>query len=526
MMYGRCTLIRHIIFIILFFASYASAANVYIDPDCGTPGDGSSGVCGGVGTDPHDSLMDVTFSSSDDYYVKRGTTDTVTTEIDIDASGADTDNRLIVGAYWLDGATPTFTENGDARPIIIRNSVADGTAAILVSGNFVELKHLDIRQGEKSLRIGNKMEFLGEDAYVHDCTIGGGANTQGVRVLGQRLVMHDCDIDPMYSTYSQAGTVGDGISFDNWGHYAEIYNCHVSNWHHANIQLTKGDYNKIYNIYSTNSDDQTGSPVQIGLQADYNEVHDILAENAGDYFQLGGGSYNKIWNIIINSTCCDIETTDDGDRTFNIASHSGNTVGNEIHNITIYTHDKCFEFYWSGVNDLENNIVDGLVCYSDGDGIEEANDDRLISVTGVSTAFGPNTVRNIQIYWSEGTPNIRYYSGEDPITDWESLETNGDTIENIQVGDPLFATNFSDLTLQSGSPAIDLSSDQAGEPWDKGLLTGNWSTYTFTYAYGIDNDGRMPGAYQNEISASPPVSGAQSITGGQGGFGSGYGRIQ
>jgi hypothetical protein len=151
----------------------------------------------------------------------------------------------------------------------------------------------------------------------------------------------------------------------------------------------------------------------------------------------------------------------------------------------------------------------------------------LISIVDSSDPkFGSNTFRNFQIYWSEGTPNMRNYSGEDPITDWEGNPLNGDTVSGIQVGDPIFATNFSDLTLQSGSPAIDISSDQAGEPWDKGLLTGNWSTYTFTYAYGIDNDGRMPGAYQNEISASPPVSGAQSITGGQGGFGSGDGRIQ
>ena len=61
------------ILLILLIAVNAHAATVYINPDCGNPGDGSTGVCDGTASDNPLAAWP-SMSSNNDYYQLVGTT--------------------------------------------------------------------------------------------------------------------------------------------------------------------------------------------------------------------------------------------------------------------------------------------------------------------------------------------------------------------------------------------------------------------------------------------------------------------
>ena len=106
-------------------------ANVYIDPECGSPGDGSTITCTGA-TAPLDAWP-TTISTANDYRQKCGTTDTLSTTITVSATGISED-YVILGAYYLNESSPVHEDaspsfgsvcgNAAAKPIIQRS--ADG----------------------------------------------------------------------------------------------------------------------------------------------------------------------------------------------------------------------------------------------------------------------------------------------------------------------------------------------------------------------------------------------------------------
>jgi hypothetical protein len=99
--------------LIVCFASPAMATKYHIDLDCGTDGDGTTGDCGGS-TGAWNSFSDITgISTSDDIYLKAGTTSSGSERIDVDWSGTFSD-RAIIGCYWMDGATENYDCSGIA----------------------------------------------------------------------------------------------------------------------------------------------------------------------------------------------------------------------------------------------------------------------------------------------------------------------------------------------------------------------------------------------------------------------------
>ena len=144
-------LIKRFIFIlILLFAALAFGADVYIDPNCGTPGDGSGHTCGDDpgGTDPLASWSDVTFSASDDYYQKCGTINTINAYLAIWSLTPTSENHLIMGAYngagvkTVVGAKPIIHMNNNTQPIVsVKSQYLDRETNRLYPEGNIPLTH-------------------------------------------------------------------------------------------------------------------------------------------------------------------------------------------------------------------------------------------------------------------------------------------------------------------------------------------------------------------------------------------------
>ncbi|MHA2163490.1 MAG: hypothetical protein ACXABF_13800, partial [Candidatus Thorarchaeota archaeon] len=88
---------KRILLVILFILSLAvstHAANVYIDPDCPTPGNGSTGTCNNDGNDPLATSYGISWNASNDYYWKCDTVDEVDYLIVTSIDGTDP-NRVV-----------------------------------------------------------------------------------------------------------------------------------------------------------------------------------------------------------------------------------------------------------------------------------------------------------------------------------------------------------------------------------------------------------------------------------------------
>lgn len=109
-------MIRILIFLLVFAASSANAATYHIDPSAASSGTGSA-------ASPFKSWANLpTMATSDDVYFKCGTTFTpgsASAYLNITWEGTSSD-PVVIGAYWMDGATPKYELNGD-RPIINGN---------------------------------------------------------------------------------------------------------------------------------------------------------------------------------------------------------------------------------------------------------------------------------------------------------------------------------------------------------------------------------------------------------------------
>lgn len=103
-------MIRILIFLLLFTISSAQAAVYHIDPSAASSGSGTS-------ANPFKAWTDLpTMATSDDVYIKCGTTLMPSAYLNITWQGTSSD-PAVIGAYWMDGATAKYELNGD-RPII------------------------------------------------------------------------------------------------------------------------------------------------------------------------------------------------------------------------------------------------------------------------------------------------------------------------------------------------------------------------------------------------------------------------
>jgi len=89
-------------FFVFGFGAKASAATIYIDPTCATPGDGTSQVCSGP-TAPKQTWASLSWVAGNSYLQKGGTTAHET--IVVSVSGLDDSHRTVIGNYGTGNAT-------------------------------------------------------------------------------------------------------------------------------------------------------------------------------------------------------------------------------------------------------------------------------------------------------------------------------------------------------------------------------------------------------------------------------------
>ena len=152
-----------IFIIILFFFLWASVgwgATYYVDPSCGTPGNGSSGSCDGDANDPFDSLDDVNsaLSDTDDVYFLAGTTlnlgTTSTTEkINLYELDGTTINPIVIGCYWMEGGSENTDCTGKTYPIL--DGVRDGQGTPLRPNGLQNEGVIDKQDNNATHNTGN-----------------------------------------------------------------------------------------------------------------------------------------------------------------------------------------------------------------------------------------------------------------------------------------------------------------------------------------------------------------------------------
>lgn len=200
------------------------ATIIYIDPTTTTPGDGHSPAT------PLASWNDVSFQADTAYVQKRGTTDTITTRIEVNQE------NVLLGAYG---------ETAAARPIIYDGST-NITYMLQVTANAVTVRELEIVSPRATSGIHFAAGYWPSDGTVWDCSVHGVDQDNylmwGVRVFGERtrvlnseifyigddgiFVQYFPDIEIGYNRISRVNqkwfenpvesyASGDGIQFDS-----------------------------------------------------------------------------------------------------------------------------------------------------------------------------------------------------------------------------------------------------------------------------------------------------------------------
>ena len=165
-------MIRILIFLLLFAVSGAQAAVYYIDPSAASSGTGSA-------ASPFKAWTNLpTMNTSDDVYIKCGTTLTPSAYLNITWQGTSSD-PAVIGAYWMDGETAKYELNGD-RPIISGSdwtvpTQGGYTGLITVSDkDYVQIRNLHVyRSGAYGIYIyGNSTATATSYGFLVDsCTV-------------------------------------------------------------------------------------------------------------------------------------------------------------------------------------------------------------------------------------------------------------------------------------------------------------------------------------------------------------------
>ena len=108
---------KKILFVLVFnvfLVSFVEAATYHIDPSAGASGDGSA-------SSPFKAWTDLpSMQTGDDVYFKCGTTLYPSSELKIKWEGEESD-RVVIGAYYMDGNTPVYGVSGN-KPVISGNN--------------------------------------------------------------------------------------------------------------------------------------------------------------------------------------------------------------------------------------------------------------------------------------------------------------------------------------------------------------------------------------------------------------------
>jgi len=448
----------------LFIYPLWAATPYYCDPSI-------TGL-GGAGTfaDPFKSIADVndqSFSAGDDVYFKAGTTAIITERLNVNWSGVDSANRVIIGAYDGDG---DFDITGSSKPIFDGNDAyppdSNGTSLVYVGEqNYVTFQDLEITNtkdgpggsGQQGLIIGSGSDYIKvQRCYFHE--IWGGAIFVGVGGSNNIEVLNSEFTDCSREYTGETGWDG-VVSFestsastfqDNYIH--DTYGEGISTGSNTLIE-----YNTFINMMQSSIyvNGESGWTIKYNLVVGTNDMtyeYDTGWQGQGITIGSEGGDFGDVssgecyGNIVINKTSgirlkAKTDSTVDGVKVYN------NTLIDNLYGIRINNADR--------IGTLTPIVIKNNIIYKDS---TDSNLSQYTDCTGDCDAQFTVTYNN---WYGASVPSFSDSTGDqtgDPKltkTVWRDM-ANFDTLDD-------FATD--DLMLQAGSAAID-NGDDLGDTCD------------------------------------------------------------
>ena len=191
----------------VFLINLVEAATYHIDPGAGPDGDGSA-------SSPFRAWTDLpSMQTGDDVYFKCGTTLYPSSELRIRWNGEESD-RVVIGAYYMDGSTPVYGVNGD-KPVISGNNntvprpnqnppIHLGLIHIVeddyINGDYITIENLKIDASK-----GDGIRFNGKLTENRSC---------------QYFIVDNCDITNSYMAAVRVMECAEN--------YGVIRNCYVA----------------------------------------------------------------------------------------------------------------------------------------------------------------------------------------------------------------------------------------------------------------------------------------------------------
>jgi len=379
----------------LLFAGSAFGANVYIDPECGSPGDGSTITCSG-GTAPL-SAWPATISSANDYRQKCGTifTDPVNPSVTITASGSSGDH-IIIGAYnddgsHEDGGNETFgttCSGGELKPILRgedpsglsdydlhNNGYTMFTMLATDTSQYIEFNSISVQTVQNAIYMHSKNNYARYCYFYRNdfsVRLGIGGNYSDYNTIEYNFFDHEDQTDEGTSCGGlQCGydPVGIGTEADN---NLVQYN-HITGYDHGGVSISygAGGSNVIqYNyIYGKDGHEDFG----VGTSGDSDIYRYNYLLNGGQALEINGGSSNEFYG---NIAVCNTGThpADDQGCLELLVGGSIPVDNNKIYNNTVYNSSALdtnygIRLYASG------RTLTGTWTFTNGDATVTANSD-------------------------------------------------------------------------------------------------------------------------------------------------------
>lgn len=434
-------------FLVLFLFNSAWAANTsyYIDATNGLDiNDGLSGDNEGGNVGPWKTLGKATgLAVGSDVYLLCGETWTgERITVNWTGTGLDEADRVIIGAYWMDGSTETHAVSGN-RPKI--TSPTDYGIYTTSAGDYVHITGIEISGSSK---YGISGDYGGNDLKITNCYVHGNWNW-GIRSVSSRAII-------------ESNTLGDN-----------------SNYSDDNIPINAGDIllNKINDMvirYNTFTGTH-GEPISCIESSGHEIAHNLVGPSSSVGIYLDACQNTEVHHNLIYGT---------NETEWNYAlgawSHHGITInieggynesatGNKIHNNIIINRMRGVEIKNDKYDQDNTKVVENNYIYNN-TAIDCKIAYRFKNIDGVtndSIDTGTNYFKNNLAYCNDASCS--------------AISIDGSTIDNWDFGNNAYDPNYS-----SGNTSLkDAGTDQYG---DAKIATVAWrgtdkvNNATFTIA--------------------------------------------
>ncbi len=331
------------ILLILAFALPGWGADYYINPDCGTPGDGTTHVCDGGADGPVDEWSDLTITTGNDYRQLCGTA--YNGNISISNSGTSGD-YIIIGAYNADGShedggNETFGQNcsgGLTKPRFY--GTYDSTDLIVTpdsaTSTYIEINSLKLDTAEYGIRFrsnNNKARYN----YIFYVSEGIEAGCYGDNGGDSNLIEYNLiDLDDQDDETAPSG----GDCFQVCGDSNTFQYNHCTGSDHGGVQHQNGTNNTTQYNYFYESSTHEDFCIGFNYNSDSNIIRFNYCKNHGQGIEIYGGDSNEIYGNVLSCNNAKHPRSDQG--CIDILSYtdaSYDSSNNLIYNNTIYDND-------------------------------------------------------------------------------------------------------------------------------------------------------------------------------------------